>query len=251
MPQQHFGHSAWTEPRALRSGPDLHRLQRVGTCAAVTGKLAGSTPHNTKTMQFLVPLLIVAVVAYALQRRDEHRRILLLGTHLGRYQIEKLMETLTEGYMRALGEPNAERQQQIWSMLTTTETALCEQFQRFAADFSRLEAEITRASKLPLSIFYTRRWLPGSTFDFRQALAVHAQGICRALERDGQSLSPKDKAFTLLAELFLMQHSCHWFCKSKTVASTRLVLRHQTPYEKVLESVAPATRQAYNALLAA
>jgi len=35
------------------------------------------------------------------------------------------------------------------------------------------------------------------------------------------------------------------------VASTRLVLRHQTPYEKVLESVAPATRQAYNALVAA
>jgi hypothetical protein len=202
-------------------------------------------------MNFFVLSLLAAAVAFFFQRRDEHRRIVLLGTHLGQYQIEKLMETLTEGYMRALGEPNAERQQQIWSMLTTTETALCEQFQRFAADFSRLDAETTRASKLPFSIFYTRRWLPGSTFDFRQALAVHAQGICRVIEHDGQSLSPKDKAFTLLAELFLMQHSCHWFCKSKTVASTRLVLRHQTPYEKVLESVAPTTRQAYNALLAA
>jgi hypothetical protein len=202
-------------------------------------------------MQILVLLLIATAVAYVFQRRDEHRRILLLGTHLGQYQIEKLMETLTEGYMRALGEPSAERQQQIWSMLTTTETALCEQFQRFVADFSRLDAEITRASKLPLSIFYTRRWLPGTTFDFRQALAVHAQGFCRVIEHDGESVSPKEKAFTLLAELFLMQHSCHWFCKSKTVASTRLVLRHQTPYEKVLESVAPATRQAYKALVAA
>ncbi|QTN26722.1 hypothetical protein HZ993_15545 [Rhodoferax sp. AJA081-3] len=203
-------------------------------------------------MDFLTLSILAAIVAYYFQRRDEHRRILLLGTHLGQYQIEKLMETLTEGYMRALGEPNPERQQQIWSMLTTTETALAEQFRRFVADFSRLDAETTRASKLPLSIFYTRRWLPGTTFDFRQALAVHAQGICRVIERDGQqSISPKDKAFTLLAELFLMQHSCHWFCKSKTVASTRLVLRHQTPYEKVLESVAPATLQAYNALVAA
>ena len=202
-------------------------------------------------MNVLVFLLLAAAVAYYFQRRDEHRRIVLLGTHLGHYQIEKLMETLTEGYMRALGEPNPERQQQIWSMLTTTEAALAEQFKRFVADFSRLDAESTRASKLPLSIFYTRRWLPGATFDFRKALAVHAQGICQAIERDEADANPKDKAFTLLAELFLMQHSCHWFCKSKTVASTRLVLRHQTPYEKVLESVGPATRQAYTALLAA
>jgi len=202
-------------------------------------------------MDFFALSILAAAVAYYFQRRDEHRRILLLGTHLGQYQIEKLMETLTEGYMRALGESNPERQQQIWSMLTTTEAALAEQFKRFVADFSRLDAETTRASKLPLSIFYTGRWLPGSTFDFRQALVVHAQGICRVIEGDAQSASPKEKAFTLLAELFLMQHSCHWFCKSKTVASTRLVLRHQTPYEKVLESVAPATRQAYNALVAA
>lgn len=201
-------------------------------------------------MNFLVLSLLAAAVAYFFQRRDEHRRILLLGAHLGQYQIEKLMETLTEGYMRALGDPTPERQQQIWSMLTTTEQTLCEQFRRLVADFSRLDAKSTRASKLPLSIFFTGSWLAGSTFDFRKALAVHAQGICDAINGDAE-VAPKDKAFTLLAELFLMQHSCHWFCKSKTVASTRLVLRHQTPYAKVLESVAPATRQAYLALVAA
>lgn len=201
-------------------------------------------------MDIFVLSLIAAGVALFFQRRDEQRRIQLLGSHLGQYQIEKLMATLTEGYMRALGEPNPERQQQIWSMLTTTEAALCEQFKRFVADFGRLGAELTRGSKLPVSGFYTRSWLPGSTFDFRAVLAVHAQGICQAIHRhadvDGDA---KDKAFTMLAELFLMQHSCHWFCKSKTVASTRLVLRHQTPFEKVLESVAPATRKAYSALV--
>ena len=207
-------------------------------------------PDPPTTMNFFVISLLAAAVAYYFQRRDEHRRILLLGTHLGQYQIEKLMETLTEGYMRALGEANVERQQQIWSMLTTTEQALCEQFTRFVADFGRLDAEATRASKLPMSIFYTRRLLPGSTFDFRQAMHVHAKGICQAIQSGEQGVDPKDKAFTLLAELFLMQHSCHWFCKSKTVASTRLVLRHQTPYDKVLDSVGPATRKAYTALVA-
>lgn len=207
-------------------------------------------PDLPTTMNFFVISLLAAAVAYYFQRRDEHRRILLLGTHLGQYQIEKLMETLTEGYMRALGEANEERQQQIWSMLTTTEQALCEQFKRFAADFGRLDAEITRASKLPMSIFYTRKWLPASTFDFRQAMGVHAKGICQAIQSGEQGVNPKDKAFTMLAELFLMQHSCHWFCKSKAVASTRLVMRHQTPYEKVLDSVAPATRKAYSALVA-
>ena len=200
-------------------------------------------------MDILVLALLLGGVAHFFQRRDEHRRILLLGSHLGQYQIEKLMETLTEGYMRALGEADPARQQQIWSMLTTTETALCEQFKRFAKDFARLDAGVTRASKLPWSIFYTGRMFPGSTFDFREALGIHARGICQAVNRDAD-VSPKDKAFTVLAELYLMQHSCHWFCKTQGVASTRLVLRHQTPYAKVLESVMPDTRQAYTALVA-
>jgi hypothetical protein len=45
-----------------------------------------------------------------------------------------------------------------------------------------------------------------------------------------------------------MQHSCHWYCKSRNVASARLLLRHQTPYQKVLASVAPETRQSYQAI---
>nr|WP_295769701.1 hypothetical protein [Rhodoferax sp.] len=200
-------------------------------------------------MDILVLALLLGGVAHFFQRRDEHRRIMLLGSHLGQYQIEKLMETLTEGYMRALGEADAARQHQIWSMLTTTEAALCEQFKRFASDFAQLNAGLTRASRLPLSIFYTGRLLPGSTFDFREALSIHARGICQAINRDAE-VRPKDKAFTVLAELYLMQHSCHWFCKTKGVASTRLVLRHQTPHAKVLESVTPGTRRAYAALVA-
>jgi hypothetical protein len=200
-------------------------------------------------MEIAVLLLVVGFVVRGFQTRDEHRRMALLGAHLSQYQIEKLMATLTEGYMRALGETDPARQDQIWSMLTTAEAALGEQFQRFAADFAAVDATQARVSRLPVSIFYTGGLFPGATFDLRQAFAIHAKGMRQAATNSEQR-APKDKAFTLLAEMFLMQHTCHWFCKSKAVASARLVLRHQTPYAKVLESVAPATRQAYCALVA-
>lgn len=200
-------------------------------------------------MDFSLLVLLLAGLGYVLQARDERRRIALLAAYLGQYQIEKLMATLTEGYMRALGEPNPARQEQIWSMLGSAETALCEQFQRFVADFARVEAHDARVSKLPLSIFYTGHLFPNLTFDMRKALGVHAHGINQAVTNPMQR-DAKDKAFTVLAEVYLMQHTCHWFCKSKSIASARLRLRHQTPYEKVLESVAPDTRSAYAALIA-
>jgi hypothetical protein len=52
----------------------------------------------------------------------------------------------------------------------------------------------------------------------------------------------------LSAELFLMQHTCHWYCRSKVVASARLLARHKTSHQLALDSVAPATRAAYRSL---
>lgn len=183
-----------------------------------------------------------------LKKSDQHRRIALLGSHLGRYDIEKLMESLTEGYLRALGEADAERQAQVWSFLATQETKLREQFQAFAAEFAREDAAATRVSKLPVALPFAAVLLPAATFDLRQAFAIHAQAIADAVDNRAQR-SPKAKAFTISAELFLMQHTCHWFCRSKAVASARLLARHQTPYAQVLDSVAPATRARYEALL--
>lgn len=200
-------------------------------------------------MELLLLLVILAFVAYTFQVRDERRRMALLAHYLSQYQIEKLMETLTEGYLRALGEPEPSRQGQIWSMLGGAETALSEQFTRFVADFARVDAAHTRVSKLPVSIFYTGKLFPDASFDLRKALSVHAHGIRRACAQHAH-LAAKDRAFTLLAELLLMQHTCHWFCKSKATASARLVTRQQTPYAKVLESVSDDTRRAYGALTA-
>ena len=105
-------------------------------------------------------------------------------------------------------------------------------------------------SKLPIYIPFATRLFPGNSFDARQALAIHAKGISRAVQGDGHS-SSKDMAFTMTAELFLMQHTCHWFCKSKTVASARMLALHQTPYAQLVASVALGTRDAYWALVRA
>jgi hypothetical protein len=45
--------------------------------------------------------------------------------------------------------------------------------------------------------------------------------------------------------MLLMQHSCHWFCRSRALACARLLAHHHTSYEQVLESVDPTTREDY------
>lgn len=188
--------------------------------------------------------LLIAVGAYALKSGYERKRIALLGRHLGQYEIEKLMESLTEGYMRALNEKDPQRRDSIWNLQAATETKLCEQFNNFVAGFSQVDGADARVSKLPVNFPYAERLFPALTFDLRLGLLVHAEGITRAAQNKAEQPF-KTKAFTLSAEMFLMQHTCHWFCKSRTVASARLLARHQTSYAQVLASVAPETRRAY------
>jgi len=155
-----------------------------------------------------------------------------------------LMEDLTQGYLRALGEADPQRQAAIWHILAGVEADLVEQFNAFALEFSNVTEPQARISRLPVALPYAVVWLSGYSFDMRKALAIHAHAIARAAHRQPGQL-PRDKAFTLMAELFLMQHTCHWFCRSKMVAAARLLARHQTPYAQVLASVAAPTRQAY------
>ena len=199
-------------------------------------------------MDIFLLATLIATGVFVLNAKQQRQRVVLLASYLGNYQIEKLMENLTEGYLRALGESDTERREQVWSLLRTTELQLSEQFTRFTADFTRVEPLQTRISTLPLALPYADRWLPSASIDMRQALAIHAQGIERAV-RNEAGLSLRDKAYTLSAELFLMQHTCHWFCKSRAIASARLMARHKTPHAQVLASVTPATRTAYLALL--
>lgn len=190
----------------------------------------------------------MAVAILLLKKSEQRKRIALLGRHLSNYQIEKLMETLAAGYMRALGESEPLRREQIWRHLDGAEAQLCQQFSRFSAEFSRLDAAQTRVSTVALPIPYAANVFPQATFDARKALAMHAQALTTAATNP-MHRTLKEKAFLLSAELFLIQHTCHWFCNSKPVASARLLARHQTSLEQVLAAVAPETRAAYDALM--
>lgn len=199
-------------------------------------------------MNVLFLLSLLGIVFFILNKRDQGTRIALLGSYLSKYQIEKLMETVVDGYMRALGEASAERQAQVWGMLSSAEITLYEQFNAFANDFAKVPQDVSRVSALGVALPYATMVFPGATFDMRQALLIHAQGI-EAIAKNTE-ISQKDKAFTMTAELFLMQHTCHWFCRSKTIASARMMARHKTPHAQLLGSVSSATRQAYYALIA-
>ena len=200
-------------------------------------------------MDLLTLALLCALGGAVVKHGEQRQRIALLAQQLGPFQIEKLMARLDEGYLRALDENDPERRAQIWALHTPTEQTLAQQFGRFADGFAKLPPDTTRVNRNPLP--HAHRWLPDALnpgFDARALMTLHAQGISRAVDnRDG--LDEPLRARTLLAELYLMQHSCHWFCRSRTLASARLVARHHTTHEQVIEAVSPTTRQAYLALI--
>jgi hypothetical protein len=199
-------------------------------------------------MEIFTLVMLIVIGSTLLKSNEQRQRIALLASHLGNYQIEKLMENLTEGYLRCLGESDLERREQIWALLDGAEAKLSSQFGSFAAEFARLDEASTRVSKFPIGIPYATRLVPAATFDARKAFAIHARGIASVM-RNEAGRSARDKAFTMSAELFLMQHSCHWFCKSKVVASARMLTRHKTSYQQLVDAVSPETRSAYLALV--
>ena len=138
---------------------------------------------------------------------------------------------------------------QIWGTLAATEQTLAAQFSRFAGDFTRVPAPQAQISKLPFALPYAQPLLPGRwLFDARRLFELHARAI-DALARNTAGLPHKERAYRMTAELYLMQHSCHWFCRSKNLASARLLARHRSSYAQVLAAVAPETRRDYEALV--
>lgn len=199
-------------------------------------------------MDVLLMVLMLGVVVQVLNAREAGARIALLGGHLTRFQIERLMVELTDGYLVALGMNNPEQRNEYWQALDRAEQTLGEQVTRFAAEFAQVDADEARVSQLPVTLPRLGVVFPQWSFDFRELLSIHAKGIT-AVIANAKGLNQRDKAYMLTAELYLFKHSCHWFCRSKTVASARLFLQHQTAYEQVLEAISPETRKSYLALV--
>ena len=220
------------------------------------GRMAVCYRKPSYTMDLLLLVILVAGASFVLRTKAQKQRVAVLAYFLRNYDIEKLMERLVGGYMRALDEKDPARQQQIWELQQPVENSLSNQFGSFAQALSQAPAPAngasfqinTQAFGFPFARLIEKMSGNHSGFDLRKAIRLHADGIARVVANQ-EERAPKDRAFTLLAELYLMQHTCHWYCKSKAVASARMRLRNQTTYEQVVQSVSPATRRAYLALL--
>ncbi|MDN5883010.1 MAG: hypothetical protein L0H37_11645 [Nitrosospira sp.] len=195
-------------------------------------------------MDIALTLLMVVVAWQALRVRYQRTHIALLGRHLASLQLERHMETLTQGYTRAIQERDETRQIQVLETFAQTERAVAAHVQSLADAMQKESAQAASLGVLPFCVPYAERFLPALTRDFRELLRIHAAGLRHVVDNEGR-LDAKNRAYHLSAELYLLQHSCHWFCKSRAVANARLLLRHQVNHQKVLESVSAVTRTSY------
>lgn len=195
-------------------------------------------------MDMMVVLLMGVVVWHVLRSGYQRARIAFLGKHLASLQLEQHMKTLTEGYSRAIQADTENRQQQILDTFGPVERAVAAQIGTLADLMQKESAEDTRMSALPICVPYAERFLPVKTRDFRALLRVHADGLRHTVD-NVEGWDAKARAYHLSAELYLFQHSCHWFCRSRTVADARLMARHALSHQRVLESVSSVTRAGF------
>lgn len=195
-------------------------------------------------MDIALLLLMVLATWAVLRLRYQRVHIAFLGRHLATMQLERHMETLTQGYTRAIHEEAETRQIQVLETYAQTERAVATQVQSLADAIQKESEQATSMGVLPFCVPYAERFLPALTRDFRKLLHIHATGLRHVVDNEDQ-WDAKSRAYHLSAELYLLQHSCHWFCKSRTVADARLLLRHQVNHQQVLDSVSAVTRSAY------
>ena len=103
-------------------------------------------------MEILLGVFCLIFGVHQLRLRDQRQRIALLGHHLSKYPIEKLMQTLTEGYLQALEQADAQARDQAWGRLAAAETELSTQLSDFVQAFSQVWSDRTQVSTLPVVI---------------------------------------------------------------------------------------------------
>lgn len=196
-------------------------------------------------MDIALSLLLMFAVWQFLRVQYQRSRIGLLGRHLANLQLERHMETLTQGYARAIRETDESRQLQVLETFAQSERAMARQVRALAKSLADESANATSMTTLSLCVPFAERFLPNAMLrDFRTLVQIHADGMTYVVDNEA-GWDPKARAYHLSAELYLLQHSCHWFCKSRAVADARLMLRHQVNHQKVLASVSDVTREPY------
>ena len=197
-------------------------------------------------MEMFTLVFIAFAVLVFFNVQAQRRRLVTLAGHLRPYRIEENMEHLLEGYLRAVGEKDPERARHVWTNLHQTEQTLVKQFNQLVQALEQ-DKTLPRLAPVPFQAVLADKLPNGISFEFAPLMRVHAQGIafCADHPEVESEADRKQRAFTMSAELLLMQHSCHWFCRSRAMASARLVAKHQTQYTQVLEAVSANTRASY------
>lgn len=192
-------------------------------------------------------LLPLALVLQMIQIGQQRARIARLDVYLRRHPIEEPMAQLMTGLMAALDQPEAAQREAAWRALAPLEARLNQLLRRLALDIASLPEPLARLSRIPLGLPWATQW-GAQCVDLRKLIALHAHAIERACLHGVRS--PAQRAHTLLAELMLLQHTCHWYCRSQMVAGARLVARHHTSTAQVIDAVDGQTRRDYRALVA-
>src|SRR5690606_17619756 len=165
-------------------------------------------------MDIALILLMIVVAWRMVCLRYQRTHIALLGKHLANLQLERHMETLTQGYARAIGEAAETRRLQVLETFAQTERAVAAQTRSLADAMQKESAQAASMGALSFCVPYIERLSVAATRDFRKLLHIHATGLRHVVDNEG-GWDAKNRAFHLSAELYLLQHSCHWFCKSR------------------------------------
>ena len=121
-------------------------------------------------MDFTLTLLMVFIAWQVLRVRYQRNRIALLGQHLSSLQLERHMETLTQGYARAIHEQGESRQLQILETFAPTERGMASQARALANSMAKEPALATRVSTFTFCVPYVERVLPAADPCRRPAL---------------------------------------------------------------------------------
>jgi len=127
-------------------------------------------------MDIALSLLMVVVLWRVLSLRYQRARINLLGQHLASLQLERHMETLTQGYTRAIQADDETRQIQVLETFIQTERSVAAQIQSLADIMQKESAQATSMGVLPFCVPYAERFFPALTRDFRELLRILQRG---------------------------------------------------------------------------
>ena len=177
-------------------------------------------------MDSVLILLMVALAWQVLRVRYQRARIALLGRHLGGLQLERHMETLTQGYSRAIREETESRQLQVLETFAQTERAMASQANSLANAMQKESPQATRLSTLSLCVPYIERFVPAATRDFRELLHIprsrpaSRRGQRRSPGRESPRIPTLGRAISAAAQLpLVLQISCSGRCAIDAAAS--------------------------------